>query len=110
MGQPGVAPPATDRRRAPRYPFSSGLEIEWGSAVLRGRVKDVSDAGMFIEIAEPLWIGASFQATWALDPPLRVECVVHRIDPGRGMGVAFTVAQPSGQGQIAALLENLARQ
>src|SRR5437660_6668406 len=49
-----------DRRWAPRYSFRADLEIEWGSAMLRGSTRDISASGMFIEAADPLWVGAGF--------------------------------------------------
>jgi PilZ domain len=82
-----------ERRRAPRYPFRAELEIEWGSAVLRGRTTDVSVSGMFIESPDPLWIGAGFTARLKLDTPLNVDCFVKRVEPGRGMGVAVVLPE-----------------
>src|SRR5437899_7721541 len=76
----------TERRRSTRYPFGAVLEMEWGSAVIRGSVIDISAEGMRIEIADPLWVGARFSAVLALEPPLRMECVVRRVEPGGGMG------------------------
>jgi len=68
----------TERRRSTRYPFGAVLKMEWGSAVIRGSVIDISAEGMRIEIADPLWVGARFSAVLALEPPLRMECVVRR--------------------------------
>jgi hypothetical protein len=86
-----------ERRWAPRYSFRARLEIEWGSAVLRASTRDVSTSGMFIESADPLWIGAGFSASLQLDRPVRVDCRVRRIEPGLGMGV--TVSFPQEQQQ-----------
>lgn len=80
-----------ERRWAPRYSFRAGLDIEWGSAVLRASTRDVSASGMFIESADPLWIGAGFSASLQLEPPVRVDCRVRRIEPGLGMGVSVTL-------------------
>jgi hypothetical protein len=79
-------------RRAPRYPFRADLEIEWGSAVLRGNTRDVSANGMFIEVPDTLWVGAGFTARLSLTRTVKLHCLVKRIEPGRGMGV--TVAVP----------------
>jgi c-di-GMP-binding flagellar brake protein YcgR len=38
-----------ERRRAPRYQYQTALEIEWGSATLKARTRDISVGGMFIE-------------------------------------------------------------
>src|SRR5437899_12086725 len=78
----------TERRRSTRYPFGAVLEMEWGSAVIRGSVIDISAEGMRIEIADPLWVGARFSAVLALEPPLRMECVVRRCGPGSGLGLS----------------------
>jgi hypothetical protein len=86
-----------ERRRAPRYAFHAELEIEWGSAVLRGRTTDVSVSGMFIESADPLWIGAGFTARLKLDTPLNVDCFVKRVEPGRGMGVSVVLPETQQQ-------------
>ena len=86
-----------ERRWAPRYSFRAGLEIEWGSAVLRASTRDVSASGMFIESADPLWIGAGFSANLQLDRPVRVDCRVRRVVPGHGMGVSVSVTQEQQQ-------------
>ena len=57
-----------ERRWAPRYPFRADLEIEWGSAVLAGKTRDISASGMFIEAADTLWVGAGFSARLNLSP------------------------------------------
>ena len=96
----GMADPSTrrlERRWAPRYAFRTQLEIEWGSAVLRANTRDVSASGMFIESADPLWIGAGFSASLQLDHPLRVDCRVRRVEPGLGMGVSLSFPQEQQQ-------------
>ncbi len=97
-----------ERRRAPRFPFDAALEIEWGSAVLRGRVRDISEAGMAVSIQDPLWIGANFSARLNLEEPLQVDCVVRRVEPAQGMGLSFVVQDVQDRARIAALLEVLA--
>ena len=82
-----------ERRWAPRYSFRADLEIEWGSAVLRGSTRDISSSGMFIEAVDPLWIGAGFIARINLQQQLTLDCSVRRIEPGRGMGVSVAVSE-----------------
>jgi hypothetical protein len=82
-----------ERRWAPRYRFHADLEIEWGSSVLRARTRDISSSGMFIESDDPLWVGAGFSAQLTLDKPVKLNCSVKRIEPGRGMGVSFALAE-----------------
>lgn len=84
-----------ERRRAPRYPYQASLEIEWGSARLKARTRDISVSGMFIESEDVLWVGAGFRARLVTERPVWLECSVKRVEPGLGMGV--TVAHPENQ-------------
>src|SRR3989442_12713540 len=84
-----------ERRRSTRHPFGAVLEMEWGSAVIRGSVIDITAEGMRIEIADPLWVGARFSAVLALEPLLRMECVVRRRASRGGVGGALVT--PEGQ-------------
>ena len=97
----------SERRWAPRYLFRANLEIEWGSAVLRVSTRDISSNGMFIESADPLWIGAGFTAHLVLDKPVKVDCSVKRIEPGRGMGVSVTVSEEQHERRYQDLLASL---
>ena len=82
-----------ERRWAPRYQFRAELEIEWGSAILRGKTRDISANGMFIESPDTLWLGAGFTARLALERPVQMDCSVKRIEPGHGMAVTVTVSE-----------------
>jgi hypothetical protein len=90
-------PRRLERRWAPRYSFRTDLEIEWGSALLRGSTRDISSNGMFIESPDPLWVGAGFTARLGLDQPVRVDCFVKRVEPGRGMGVTVSIPEEQQQ-------------
>jgi len=96
-----------ERRWAQRYSFRADLEIEWGSAVLRGSTRDISASGMFIEAVEPLWVGAGFTARLTLDRPVRLDCFVKRIEPGLGMGVSVAVPETESQKLYESLLSSL---
>ncbi len=96
-----------ERRWAPRYSFRADLEIEWGSAVLRGSTRDISANGMFIEALDPLWVGAGFTAQLTLHRPVRLDCFVKRIEPGRGMGVSVAVSESESQKLYLDLLSSL---
>ena len=96
-----------ERRWAPRYSFRADLEIEWGSAVLRGSTRDISSRGMFIEALDPLWVGAGFTARLTLDRPVKLDCFVKRIEPGRGMGVSVAVPETESQKLFEDLLSSL---
>ena len=96
-----------ERRWAPRYSFRADLEIEWGSAVLRGSTRDISSSGMFIEAPDPLWVGAGFTARLNLNHPVRLDCFVKRIEPGYGMGVSVAVSESESQKLFQDLLSSL---
>jgi len=98
----------SDRRWAPRYFFSADLEIEWGSAILPARTRDVSANGMFIEAADTLWVGAGFTARLKLKRHVKLDCSVKRVEPGRGMGVAVAPAENENQKYYQDLLNSLA--
>jgi hypothetical protein len=97
-----------ERRWAPRYSFRADLEIEWGSAVLAGKTRDISSNGMFIEATDTLWIGAGFMARLNVDPPVKVDCFVKRVEPGLGMGVSMAVVESDHQKYYRDLLVSLA--
>ena len=103
----GDRPRRSERRWAPRYAFRANLEIEWGSAILRGSTRDISSNGMFIESADPLWIGAGFTAHLVLDRRVKVDCSVKRIEPGLGMGVAVTLSEEQHEQRYQDLLASL---
>jgi len=96
-----------ERRWAPRYAFRAPLEIEWGSAVLRGSTRDISSNGMFIESTDPLWVGAGFTARIAIEQPVQIDCFVKRVEPGRGMGVVVNVTDQAHQQRFQDLLDSL---
>ncbi|MHB8501529.1 MAG: PilZ domain-containing protein [Candidatus Acidiferrales bacterium] len=98
-----------ERRWAPRYSFRANLEIEWGSAVLRASTRDLSSNGMFIESADPLWLGASFAAHLVLDRLVKVDCSVKRIEPGLGMGVSVTLSEGQHEPRYQDLLASLSK-
>src|ERR1700722_13041756 len=93
----GDHPRRSERRWAPRFDYRTDLEIEWGSAVLRARTRDISSNGMFIESTDPLWVGAGFTAHIGADRPVKVDCFVKRVEPGLGMGVSVNVPEEHRQ-------------
>jgi PilZ domain len=97
-----------ERRWAPRYSFRAPLAIEWGSAVLHAKTRDISSNGMFIESSDHLWVGAGFTAQIGLDQPIKLDCFVKRVEPGQGMGVAVAVSEPQHQQRYQNLLVSLA--
>ncbi len=104
----GAARMQIERRSSRRYRFEAGLEMQWGSAALPGRVRDISAGGVLVETADPLWMGASFEAILALDGAPRVECVVRRVVPMKGVGLTYIARDPLAQERLNALLKSLA--
>lgn len=99
----------SERRRSLRREFHANLEIDWGSAVLTGKVRDISACGLFIELLPALWVGATFRARLKLDPALRLDCTVARVEPQNGVAVEFEVTDPNGQAQLDALISSLSQ-
>ena len=97
-----------ERRRAHRFPCNFEIAIEWGAAVLHGAVKEISNTGMFVELEDPLWVGARFAGILALDQPVVLDCVVCRVEPQRGMGLTFAASQEAGRAAVTRMLERLA--
>jgi hypothetical protein len=82
--------------------------MEWGSAVLRGRTRDISSSGMFIELSDPLWVGAEFAARMVLREPVRVDCSVKRVEPERGMGVTYVLPGEESRRRFHEFFRNVA--
>ena len=98
----------TERRSIRRFACDFEITIEWGAAALRGRVRDISNDGMFVELDSPLWIGARFVAELALGEPVQLECVVRRVQPRRGMALTYAVPAESSRAAIASLIQGFA--
>ncbi len=101
------ATPRIERRQFHRRKFRGKLEIEWGSAILIGEVRDIGPRGLFVELIPPLWLGAAFRARLILNPVLLLNCTVARVEPGMGIAVVFEVAEEGGKAQLEALLLSL---
>ena len=99
---------ALDHRRSPRYRYQTNLEIEWGSARLKARTRDISASGMFLEAEDVLWVGAGFRARLIGDNPLWLDCEVKRVEPGTGMGVTIELREGQSQRHYQDLLATLA--
>jgi hypothetical protein len=97
----------SERRDFQRKKFHGKLEIEWGSAILDGVVRDIGPRGLFAELSPPLWVGARFRATLIVKPALLLDCTVARVEAATGIAVVFAVAEESGKAQLEALLVSL---
>ena len=108
MGAGDTGSSRADRRRSPRYKYQAPLEIEWGSARLRARTRDISESGMFILSEDVLWVGAGFRARLATESPMWLDCSVKRVEPGHGMGVSVAVSENQQQQSYQELVAKLA--
>jgi hypothetical protein len=97
----------TERRHFLRRKYRGKLEIEWGSATLTGDVRDIGPRGLFVEMTQPLWVGAAFRARLILNPVLLLDCTVVRVEPGMGVAVVFEISEDSGKSQMEGLLVSL---
>jgi hypothetical protein len=97
----------TERRHFLRRKFIGKLEMEWGSAILTGDVRDIGPRGLFVEMMHPLWVGAAFRARLILNPVLLLNCTVVRVEPGMGVAVIFDFSEESGKAQLESLLVSL---
>jgi len=109
MGSGDASLPGLDRREYFRARYFADVEIDYGSSKLRGRTQDISLGGMLIEMENPLWQGAEFQARLLFggQPPLGVECVVRQVIPNVGMGVEFLDLKPPDHTRLRKLIESL---
>jgi hypothetical protein len=101
-------PQGAERRTSPRYSCDLEVESEWGSAMLKGRGRDIGATGLFIVTSAPLWLNASFSANLLAEPPISLDCVVRRVEPGVGMGVQIAPGNDDSRQRLAVLIESLA--
>lgn len=97
----------TNRREFHRRRFRAKLEIEWGSTTLTAIVRDIGPEGLFAELTPQLWVGATFHARLLMNPVLKLDCKVRRVEPGGGIAVSFELPEESGKAQLAAILASL---
>ena len=96
-----------NRRAATRYRFDADIEIDWDSTVIRGRIRDISRGGMFIEIAETPRVHAEFSARLVVDAPLPIWCVVQRVVSDQGIGIVIVVVDRDSRQRFDELLRTL---
>lgn len=97
-----------ERRKHKRFPCRAHVKIKWGYVTLDATLRDISAAGMYLETSEPLWARAQFSATLLLPQPIRVECIVRRVDAGKGMVVEFTELNENARMDLNHLIWKLA--
>ncbi|MGH9710200.1 MAG: PilZ domain-containing protein [Candidatus Acidiferrales bacterium] len=98
----------SERRRHARYPCKAQVKITWGEVTLDAVLRDISASGMYLETHEPLWARAEFSARVLLPEMLLVECIVRRVDVGKGMVVEFTELSQEARMNLNHLIWKLA--
>jgi hypothetical protein len=107
--QSGHFMPNSERRSGPRHPYRTVVEIGWGAEVLKCMSRDISPKGMFVETEHPLWLRAEFTARLSVGETIEVDCMVQRVEPGRGMAVVFVDLPEAEREQMEAFLRGLAQ-
>jgi hypothetical protein len=97
-----------NRREAVRYNFHVDAKIVWSGGTRWGHVTNISRTGIFIRTNDLPDIGVCFSVYLALDAPLRLDCIVRRIVPRRGIGATLSVPCEEKK-RFAALLVALGR-
>lgn len=64
---------------------------------------------MFIEVPDPLWVGAEFRAWMMLEEAVQVDCLVRRAEPGCGMGVSVGGTDDGLRSRYLAFVQTLSR-
>jgi hypothetical protein len=62
---------------------------------------------MFLETDDPLWLRAEFTARLNVGESIEVDCVVIRVEPGRGMDVEFKELPEAEKEQLNLFLEKI---
>jgi len=96
-----------ERREFHRKKFQGKMEMEWGSSILSGTLRDISPRGLFVEVTPPLWLGATFRARLLLEEDVWLDCRIVRIEPKNGNAAVFEVPEESGKERLEALLKSL---
>jgi hypothetical protein len=95
--------PFVERRRAPRYQFTTTVELVDLKSRMRvqARTSDLSRGGCYVDTSSPLPVDSTVKIRLTKDDrSFAVEARVVYSLPGMGMGLAFTSADPE---QVAVL-------
>jgi Tfp pilus assembly protein PilZ len=97
-----------DRRKYPRHPIIIEIHYQSDSPVLRARLADLSEGGMFVDTVNPLPVGTEVKFRFRLpskaeDPPLVGIGRVAWLQPTVGMGIEFVRFGADGWARLRAL-------
>lgn len=99
--------PDHDRRDSPRFKVRVPVEIEveGGSAPIRGATADLSAGGCYIETMFPFSIDATLDLKLQLENTLLVAATVVTHDPQVGNGIRFDKMLPEDREELEKFLE-----
>lgn len=84
--------------------------MDWGSEILRGRSRDMSEQGIFILMDNPLWVGAACTARLLVDgQAVPVNLLVKRVQPLTGIAAVFVDLPEESQQKISDYLRALSK-
>jgi len=98
-------PKSSDQRQ--RQPYKTEVEIGWGARVIKCQTRDIGPDGMYLETEDPLWLRAEFTARLDVGESIEADCVVIRVEPGRGMDVEFKELPEAEKEQLNLFLEKI---
>jgi len=96
--------------------FSSRLEtpgdvyVYWSSvgADDTSRVRDLSSGGLYVHTRNARAVGAKTDLHFLVEEgQIRAEAVVRHVEPGRGLGLAFTAVREEDRPRLAELMKRL---
>lgn len=102
----------SDRRENPRYRISLNvmMHVGGGGRTLTGRSVDISRAGIFVHLVEPISEGhrveLMLETEGQADVLFVTGVVVHAV-PSYGVGIRFSALSARASGRLVALLERL---
>lgn len=103
-------PTSPSRRFNSRVVTPEGVWVFWscGGRDEIARVRDLSGSGLFVEIANPIPVGATANLEFLVqEGHIRAEAVVRHARPGEGVGLKFTAMAEKDRPRLEALLKRL---
>jgi hypothetical protein len=100
-----MLPQKSNRRRFQRVVFAPSVNVRcWGEG-FRGRLRILSEGGMFIDTIHPRPDGTEVEVTIEGEgEAICLRCVSRDYEPGSGMGLEFVRLQETERGRIRELI------
>jgi len=100
-----MLPQKSNRRRFRRVVFPPSVNVRcWGEG-FRGRLRILSEGGMFVDTIHPPLDGTEVEVTVEAEgEAICLRCVSRDHEPGSGMGLEFVGLQETERGRIRELI------